>query len=152
MLRCGASRNRSLCIPAGVWVILGTCSLPGSCLGQFPKESLCSHIFQPPSVYSVLSLHCPDLAVSYVCGKVFSAEKRREVKGKGEKQRYTHPNAELQRTARRGKSAFLKEQCKEIEENKRMGKTRDLFKKTRDTRDMSCKDAHSKCGNGVDLT
>ena len=80
------------------------------------------------------------------------AVKRREAKSKGEEERYKHLNAEFQRTARRGESAFLKEQCKEIEENKRMGKTRDLFKKTRDTRDMSCKDAHSKCGNGVDLT
>ena len=57
------------------------------------------------------------------------AEKRREVKGKGEKERYTHLNAEFQRIARRGKKAFLSDQCKEIVENNRMGKTRDLFKK-----------------------
>ena len=57
------------------------------------------------------------------------AEKRREAKGKGEKERYTHLNAEFQRTARRDKKAFLSDQCKEIEENNRMGKTRDLFKK-----------------------
>ena len=57
------------------------------------------------------------------------AEKRREAKGKGEKERYTHLNAELQRIARRDKKAFLSGQCKEIEENNRMGKTRDLFKK-----------------------
>ena len=57
------------------------------------------------------------------------AEKRREVKGKGEKERYTHLNAEFQRTAGRDKKAFLRDQCKEIEENNRMGKTRDLFKK-----------------------
>ena len=62
------------------------------------------------------------------------AEKRREVKGKGEKERYTHLNAEFQRTARRDKKAFLRDQCKEIEENNRMGKTRDLFKKIRDTK------------------
>ena len=62
------------------------------------------------------------------------AEKRREVKGKGEKERYTHLNAEFQRTARRDKKAFLCDQCKEIEENNRMGKTRDLFKKIRDTK------------------
>ena len=62
------------------------------------------------------------------------AEKRREAKGKGEKERYTHLNAEFQRTARRAKKAFLSDQCKEIEENSRMGKTRDLFKKIRDTR------------------
>ena len=57
------------------------------------------------------------------------AEKRREDKGKGEKERYTHLNAEFQRIARRDKKAFLSGQCKEIEENNRMGKTRDLFKK-----------------------
>ena len=57
------------------------------------------------------------------------AEKRREVKGKGEKERYSHLNAEFQRTARREKKAFLSDQCKEVEENNRMGKTRDLFKK-----------------------
>ena len=60
--------------------------------------------------------------------------KRREVKGKGEKERYTHLNAEFQRIARRDKKAFLSNQCKEIEESNRMGKTRDLFKKIRDTK------------------
>ena len=60
-------------------------------------------------------------------------EKRREVKGEGEKERYTHLNAEFQRIARRYKKAFLSDQCKEIEENNRMGKTRDLFKKIRAT-------------------
>ena len=63
------------------------------------------------------------------------AEKRREVKGKGEKEGYTHLNAEFQRIARRDKKTFLSDQCKEIEENNRMGKTRDLFKKLRDTRE-----------------
>ena len=62
------------------------------------------------------------------------AEKRREAKGKGEKERYTHVNAEFQRIAKRDKKAFLSDQCKEIEENNRMGKTRDLFKKIRDTK------------------
>ena len=62
------------------------------------------------------------------------AEKRKEVKGKREKERYTHLNAEFQRTARRDKKAFLSDQCKEIEENNRMGKTRELFKKIRDTK------------------
>ena len=62
------------------------------------------------------------------------AEKRREVKGKGEKERYTHLNAEFQRTARRDKKAFLSDQCKETEEDNRMGKTRDLLKKIRDTK------------------
>ena len=63
------------------------------------------------------------------------AEKRREVKGKGVKERYTHLNAEFQRIARRDKKAFLSDQCKEIEENNTIGKTRDLFKKIRDTRE-----------------
>ena len=62
------------------------------------------------------------------------AEKRREVKGKREKKRYTCLNAEFQRTARRDKKAFLSDQCKETEENSRMGKTRDLFKRIRDTK------------------
>ena len=62
------------------------------------------------------------------------AEKRREVKGKGEKERYTYLNAEFQRIARRDKKAFLSDQCKEIEENNTMGKTRDLFRKIRDTK------------------
>ena len=62
------------------------------------------------------------------------AEKRREAKGKGEKERYKHLNAEFQRIARRHKEVFLGNQCKEIEENNRMGKTRDLFKKIRDTK------------------
>ena len=63
------------------------------------------------------------------------AMKRREVKIKGEKERYKHLNADFQRIARRDKKAFLSDQCKEIEENNRMGKTRDLFKKIRDTRE-----------------
>ena len=80
------------------------------------------------------------------------AEKRREEKGKGEKERYTHLNAEIQRTARRDKKAFLSNQCKEIEENNRMGKTRDLFKKIGDTKGTF----HAKMGsikdrNGMDL-
>ena len=62
------------------------------------------------------------------------AEKRREAKGKGEKKRYTHLNAEFQRIARRDKKAFLRDQCKETEESNRIRKTRDLFKKTRDTK------------------
>ena len=72
------------------------------------------------------------------------AEKRREVKGKGEKERYIHLNAEFQRIARRNKKAFLSDQCKEIEEKNRMGKTRDLFKKTRYQGNISCKDEHNK--------
>ena len=70
---------------------------------------------------------------------------RREAKGKGKKERYTHLNAEFQGIARRDKKAFLSDQCKEIEENNRMGKTRDLFKKIRDTKGtFLCKDWHNK--------
>ena len=72
------------------------------------------------------------------------AEKRREVKGKGEKERYTHLNAELQRIARGDKKALLRDQCREIEENNRMGKTRYLFKKIRYQGNTSCKDGLNK--------
>ena len=81
------------------------------------------------------------------------AEKRREAKGKGEKETYTHLNAEFQRIARREKKSFLSEQCKEIEENNRMGKTRDLFKKTRDIKGTFHAEMGSiKDRNGMDLT
>ena len=78
--------------------------------------------------------------------------KRREAKSKGEKERYTHLNAEFHRIARRDKKTFLSNQCKEIEENNRMGKTRELFKKIRDTKGT----LHAKMGtikdrNGMDL-
>ena len=72
------------------------------------------------------------------------AEKRREAKGKGEKERYIHLNAKFQRIARRDKKAFLSDQCKEIEENNRMGKTTDLFKKFRDTKGTFHADRHNK--------
>ena len=75
------------------------------------------------------------------------AAKRREVKGKGEKERYIHLNAELQRIARRDQKAFLSDQCKEIKENNRMGKTRNLFKKIRYQRNISCKDGLNKGQN-----
>ena len=79
--------------------------------------------------------------------------KRREAKSKGEQERYSHLDAEFQRIARRDKKAFLSDQCKEIEENKRIGKTSDLFKKIRDTKGTF----HAKVGsvkdrNGMDLT
>ena len=81
------------------------------------------------------------------------AEKRKDMKGKGEKERYTHLSRELQRIARRDKKAFLSDQCKVTEENNRMGKTRDFFKKIRDTKGTF----HAKMGsikerNGMDLT
>ena len=72
------------------------------------------------------------------------AVKRREMKCKGEKERYTHLNVEFQRRARRDKKAFLSDQCKEMEENNRMGTTRYLFKKIRDSKGSSCKDGHNK--------
>ena len=72
------------------------------------------------------------------------AVKRREAKSKGEKERYSHLNAEFQRIARRDKKAFLSNQCKEIEENNRMGRTRDLFKKIRYQGNISCKDGFDK--------
>ena len=79
--------------------------------------------------------------------------KRREAKSKGEKERHTHLNAEFQRIARRDKKAFLSDQRKEIEENNRMGKTRDLFKKLRDTkRTFNSKMGSIKDRNGMDLT
>ena len=79
--------------------------------------------------------------------------KRREVKGEEEKERYTHLNAEFQRIARREKKAYLSDQCKEIEENNRMGKTRDLFKKIRDTKGtFHAKMSSIKDRNGMDLT
>ena len=78
------------------------------------------------------------------------AEKGREAKGKGEKERYTHLNAEFQRIARRDKKAFLSDQCKEIEENNRMGKTRDLFKKTGDTKGTFMSTIKDR--NSMDLT
>ena len=82
-----------------------------------------------------------------------TAMKRREVKSKGEKERYKHLNAEFQRIARRDKKSFLSDQCKEIEENNRMGNSRDLFKKIRDTKGIF----HAKMGsikdrNGMELT
>ena len=89
----------------------------------------------------------------WLSGEALQAVKRREMKSKGEKERYKHLNAEFQRIARRDKKAFLSDQCKEIEGNNRMGKTRDLFKKIRDAKGTS----HAKMGsikdrNGMDLT
>ena len=85
--------------------------------------------------------------------KVLQIAEKREVKSKGEKERYSYLNAEFQRIARRDKKASLNNQCKETEENNRMGKTRDLFKKIRDTKGI----LHAKMGlikdrNGMDLT
>ena len=92
--------------------------------------------------------------VKWLSGEALQiAVKRREAKSKGEKERYTYLNAEFQRIERRDKKAFLSDQCKEIEENNRMGKSRDLFKKIRDTKGTF----HAKMGsikdrNGMDLT
>ena len=89
----------------------------------------------------------------WLSGEALQISEKRKAKSKGEKERYTHLNAEFQRIARRDKKAFLSDQCKEIEENNRLGKTRDLFKKIRDTKGTF----HAKMGsikdrNGMDLT
>ena len=85
--------------------------------------------------------------------EVLQIAEEREAKGKGENERDNHLKAEFQRTARRYKKAFLSDQCKEIEENNRMGKTRDLFKKIRDTKGtFHAKMGTIKDGNGMDLT
>ena len=120
-----------------------------------------SHIIDTDSKYS-----CPLLSYSLGVGvkknpkrqngylkRPYIAETRREGKGKGEKERYTHLNAEFQRIAQKDKKAFLSEQCKTIEENNRMEKIRDFFKKIRDTKGTF----HAKMGsmkdrNGMDLT
>ena len=92
--------------------------------------------------------------VNWLSGEALQiAVKRREAKSKGEKERYKHLNAEFQRIPRRDKKAFLSDQCKEIEENNRMGKTRDLFKKIRDTKGtLYAKMGSIKDRNGLDLT
>ena len=96
---------------------------------------------------------CKRSKMAFCRGLANSCKKRRKAKSKGEKERYTPLNAELQRRARRDKKAFLSDACKEIQENNRMGKTRDLFKKIRDTKGTF----HAKMGsikgrNGIDLT
>ena len=89
----------------------------------------------------------------WLSGEALHIAVKREVKSKGEKERYTHLNVDFQRIARRDKKAFLSDQCKEVEENNRMGKTRDLFKKIRDTKGIF----HVKMGsirdrNGINIT
>ena len=101
--------------------------------------------------FSYLEPVCCSMSSPNCCLQI--AVKRREAKSKGEKETYTHLNTKFQRIVRRDKKAFLSDQCKEIEENNRMGKTRDLFKKIRDTKGTF----HAKMGsvkdrNGVDLT
>ena len=89
----------------------------------------------------------------WLSDKALQIAEKREAKGKGEKERYTHLNAEFQRIARRDKKAFLRDQCKEREENNRMGKSRDLFKKIRDTKGtFHAKMSTIKDRNGLDLT
>ena len=89
----------------------------------------------------------------WLSGEALKIAVRREVKGKGEKERYTHLNAEFQRIARRDKKAFLSDQCKEIEENNIIGKTRHLFKKIRDTKVIfHVRMGTIKDSNGMDLT
>ena len=89
----------------------------------------------------------------WLSGEALQIAVKSEVKGKGEKERYTHLNAEFERIAKRDKKAFLNDQCKEIEENSRMGKTRDLFKKIRDSKGtFHAKMSTIKDRNGTDLT
>ena len=113
-----------------------------------PPGSSNRGIFQARTLEWVASAFSSSMRTAYEL-----AEKRREAKGKREKKRYTHLNAEFQRIARRDKKAFLSDQCKEIEEKNRMGKTRDLFKKMRDTKGtFLAKMGTIKDRNGMDLT
>ena len=116
-----------------------------------------SHLFQNfPQFVVIHTVKCSGIVnkAKWLSGEALQiAVKRREAKSKGEKERYTHLNAEFQRLARKDKKAFLGDQCKEIEENNRIGKTRDLFKKIRDTKGIF----HAKMGkikdrNCLDLT
>ena len=110
--------------------------------GSFPTPQ-----FKSINSSALSLLHSPTLT------SIHDHWKRRKAKSKGEKERYKHLNAEFQRIARRDKKAFLCDQCKEIEENNRMGKTRDLFKKIRDTKGtFHAKTGSIKDRNGRDLT
>ena len=116
----------------------------------FLKPSNFYFLIEGKLLYRILLFSVKSQHVSAI---YYTAVKRREAKSKVEKERYRHLNAEVQRIARRDKKAFLSHQCKEIEENNRMGKTRDLFKKIRDTKGTF----HAKMGsikdrNGMDLT
>ena len=105
---------------------------------EIRKHDACSFVFLSQDFLGYLSF----FGVSY---EYQVAEKRREAKSKGVKERYTRLNSEFQRTARRTKKDFLSEKCKEIEESNKMGKTRDHFKKIRDTMEtFPCKDGHNK--------
>ena len=99
------------------------------------KEQYCIGTWNVRSVIKTIPMEKKCKKAKRLSGETLQiTEKRREAKGKGEKERYTHSNAEFQRIARRDKKAFFRDQCKEIEENNRMGNTRDLFKKLRDTK------------------
>ena len=108
------------------------------------QEKVVSHPIPPPSCKKAKWLSDEALQI---------AQKRRETKGKEERERYTHLNPDIQRITRRDKKAFFSDQCKEIEENNRMGKTRDLFKKIRDTKGtFHAKMSTIKDRNGMNLT
>ena len=120
---------------------------------EYTEELYKKDLHDPDNHHGVITHLEPDILECEVKWALEIAVKRREAKGKGEKERYTHLNAEFQRIAGRDKKAFLSNQCKEIEENNRMGKTRDLFKKIRDTKGTF----HAKMGsikdrNGMDVT
>ena len=124
-------------------------SLGIACLDKFGLR-----VMQTESLTKLKSYLSKPKKAKWLSGEPLQiAVTRREAKSKGEKERYKHMNAEFQRIARRDKKAFFSDQCKEIEENNRMGKTRDLFKKIRDTKGIF----HAKTGlikdrNGMDLT
>ena len=152
---------------AGTWgrekvcwpLLLYVSSSPWACPVQI---GLSQELFVLPEVFTLvlgLSFDLPCfLATTILDSFSLSGEalqiavKRREAKCKGGKERYKHLKAEFQRIARRDKKAFLSDQCKEIEENNRMGKTRDLFKKIRDTKRISCKDGLNKGRKCMDPT
>ena len=123
-------------------------------IDRVPEESYMEfHDIVQEAVIKIIPKKKKCKKAKWLSDKALQIAVKRKAKGKGEKERYTHLNAEFQRIARRDKKAFLSDQCKEIEENNKMGKTRDLFKKIRDTKGTF----HAKMGsikdrNGMDLT
>ena len=123
-------------------------------VGRVPKELWTEvHYIVQEAVIKTIPKKKKCKKAKWLSEKALKIAEKRETKGKGEKEKYTHLNAEFQRIARRDKKAFLRDQCKEIEENNRMGKTRELFEKIRDNKGTF----HAKMGaikdrNGMDLT
>ena len=123
-------------------------------IDRVPDELWTEDIVQETGIKTIPMVKKRKKKAKWLSGEALQiAVRRREAKSKGEKERYKHLNADFQRIARRDKKAFFSDQCKEIEENKRMGKTRDFFKKIRDNKGTF----HAKMGsikdrNGLDLT